>query len=275
MKQVDFFGTQVSRLILGDNSMVGLSYIPRQYKSVDMLNYWTAENCVSALFEAERNGINTFMAVADPFILRVIREYKNQGGTMHIMFQTYPPIDLNVNIVQMKPFNPITVYHQGTTADIWLEEGKVDFLRERIERLRAMGLPTGLATHDPEIMFRAEEENWGIDFYMASLQNPRKYAKEESTFLTGKEKETEFHLEDRAVMLEAIRKISKPCIVFKIFAGGQMFYDREPEEIPGLIKGSMEEVFGWIKGGDIVLIGAFQKDSNQIKENVDIANSLS
>jgi high-affinity K+ transport system ATPase subunit B len=167
---VDFFGTQVSRLILGDNSMAGLSYIPRQHKSAEMLDYWTAENCVKALFEAERCGINSYMAVADPFILRVIRQYKNEGGKMHIMFQSYPPVDLDVNIVQMKKLNPVVVYHQGTTADIWLEEGKVDFLRERIGRLKKMGLPTGLATHVPEVMFRAEEENWGVDFYMTCLQ---------------------------------------------------------------------------------------------------------
>jgi hypothetical protein len=268
---VDFFGTQVSRLILGDNSMVGLSYIPKQHKSVEMLDYWTADNCVKALFEAENCGINSFMAVADPFILRVIRQYKNEGGKMHIMFQSYPPVDLDVNIVQMKKLNPVVVYHQGTTADIWLEEGKVDFLRERISRLKAMGLPTGLATHVPEIMFRAEEENWGLDFYMTCLQNSRKYEKEESTFLTGKEKTIVFHLEDRQVMLEAIRKVQKPCIVFKIFAGGQMFYDKTPEEIPRMIEASMREVYAGIKPNDIVLVGAFQKLQNQIRENAEIA----
>ena len=268
---VDFFGTQVSRLILGDNSMVGHSYIPRQHKSDDMLDYWTAENCVKALFEAEACGYNTYMAVADPFILRVIRQYQNQGGTMNIMFQTFPPVDLAVNIVQMKKHNPVVVYHQGTTADIWLEEGKVDMLRERIKQLKDMGLPTGLATHVPEVLFRAEDENWGLDFYLTCLQNSRKYEKEASTFLTGKEKTIIFRLQDRAVMLEAVRQLDKPCIVFKIFAGGQMFYDKQPEEIPGLIEESMREVYAGIKPNDIVLVGAFQKLSNQIRENAEIA----
>lgn len=271
---VDFFGTQISRLILGDNSMVGLSYIPQQHKSAEMLDYWTAGNCVKALFEAESCGINAYMAVADPFILRVIRQYQNEGGKMHIMFQTYPPVDLDVNIVQMKKFNPVVVYHQGTTADIWLEEGKADFLRERIGRLKAMGLPTGLATHVPEVMFRAEEEHWGLDFYMTCLQNSRKYEKEESTFLSGKEKTIVFRLEDRKVMLEAIRQVQKPCIAFKIFAGGQMFYDKTPEEIPGMIEASMREVYAGIKPNDIVLVGAFQKFQNQIRENAVIAERV-
>ena len=85
---VDFFGTQVSRLIIGDNSFVGHSYIPKKHPSKEMLDFWTADQCVKALFEAEACGYNTYMAVADPFILRVIRQYKNEGGGMHIMFQT-------------------------------------------------------------------------------------------------------------------------------------------------------------------------------------------
>ncbi|MDR1972788.1 MAG: hypothetical protein LBQ46_12810 [Treponema sp.] len=271
LPRVDFFGIPVTRLITGDNSMEGLSYIPRRHPSSEMLDYWTADKCVEALFEAERCGYNTYMAVADPFLLRVIRQYKNEGGTMGIMFQTYPPIDLDVSMVQMGKLGPAAVYHQGTTADIWLEEGKADFLRERIKRLKGMGLPTGLATHVPEVLKRAEDEDWGLDFYMVCLQNSRKYEKEESTFLTGKEKTISFRPGDRWDMFPVIRAVGKPCIVFKIFAGGQLFYDRTEEEIPGLIEKSMREVYGNIKSGDIVLTGAFQKYKNQIRENAEIA----
>jgi hypothetical protein len=271
---VDFFGTPVTRLIIGDNSMEGLSYTPKLYLSSELTDYWTAPKCVEALFEAERCGMNTYMAVADPFLLRVIRQYKNEGGKMHIMFQTYPPIDLDVSMVQMRKLGPVAVYHQGTTADIWLEEGKVDFLRERIRRLKDMGIPTGLATHVPEILKRAEDEDWGLDFYMVCLQNSRKYEKEESTFLTGKEKTIVFRLGDRWDMFPVIRQVRKPCIVFKIFAGGQLFYDHGEADIPGLVERSMQEVYGNIKSGDIVLIGAFQKYKNQIRENTEICRRV-
>ncbi|MDR2747347.1 MAG: hypothetical protein LBB77_07875 [Treponema sp.] len=271
---VDFFGVPVTRLIIGDNSMEGLSYIPKQHLSSELLDYWTAERCVKALFEAEHCGYNAYMAVADPFLLRVIRQYKNEGGKMHIMFQTYPPVDLDVSMVQMKKHRPLAVYHQGTTADIWLEEGKAAFLRERIRRLKDMGIPTGLATHVPEVLRRAEEEDWGLDFYMVCLQNSRKYEKEESTFLTGKEKTIVFRLDDRWDMFPAIRETRKPCIVFKIFAGGQLFYDHREADIPGLIEKSMREVYGSIKDNDIVLVGAFQKYKNQIRENAEICGRV-
>jgi hypothetical protein len=274
LPRVDFFGIPVTRLIIGDNSMEGLSYIPKTQLSSELVDYWTADRCVKALFEAESCGMNTYMAVADPFLLRVIRQYKNEGGKMHIMFQTYPPIDLDVSIVQMKKLGPAAVYHQGTTADIWLEEGKEEFLKERIKRLRGMGIPTGLATHVPGILERAEEEDWGLDFYMACLQNSRKYEKEESTFLTGKEKTIVFRLGDRWDMFPVIRQVRKPCIVFKIFAGGQLFYDHGEEEIPGLVEKSMREVYGNIKPNDIVLIGAFQKYKNQIREDAEICGRV-
>jgi hypothetical protein len=274
LPRVDFFGTPVTRLIIGDNSMEGLSYIPKTHLSSELVDYWTADRCVKALFEAESCGMNTYMAVADPFLLRVIRQYKNEGGKMHIMFQTYPPIDLDVSIVQMRKLGPVAVYHQGTTADIWLEEGKEEFLKERIKRLRGMGIPTGLATHVPEILRRAEEENWGLDFYMVCLQNSRKYEKEESTFLTGKEKTIVFRLEDRWDMFPVIRQVQKPCIVFKIFAGGQLFYDHGEEDIPGMVEKSMREVYGNIKPNDIVLIGAFQKYKNQIREDAEICRRV-
>jgi hypothetical protein len=274
LPRVDFFGTPVTRLIIGDNSMEGLSYIPRQHLSSEMLDYWTADRCVRALFEAEKRGINAYMAVADPFLLRVIRQYRNEGGGMHIMFQTYPPIDLEVSMVQMRKLGPIAVYHQGTTADIWLEEGKAGFLRDRIRRLKDMGIPTGLATHVPEVLKRAEDEDWGLDFYMACLQNSRKYEKEESTFLTGKEKTIVFRLKDRWDMFPVIRQTPKPCIVFKIFAGGQLFYGRGEGEIPGLIEQSMREVFGNIKDGDIALVGAFQKYKDQIREDAEICGRV-
>ncbi|MDR1238672.1 MAG: hypothetical protein LBK27_01030 [Treponema sp.] len=267
---VDFFGTPVTRLIIGDNSMEGLSYIPKQHLSSEMADYWTADRCVRALFEAEQCGMNAYMAVADPFLLRVIRQYKNEGGKMHIMFQSYPPIDLAVSMVQMRKLGPVAVYHQGTTADIWLEEGKEELLRDRIRRLKDLGIPTGLATHVPELLKRAEDEDWGLDFYMVCLQNSRKYEKEESTFLTGKEKTIVFRTRDRWDMFPVIREVQKPCIVFKIFAGGQLFYDRGEAEIPGLIEQSMREVFSNIKDKDIVLVGAFQKYKNQIREDAEI-----
>lgn len=268
----DFFGIQVSRMILGDNPFNGHSYIPDIYSDDEMLDYYTADRCVKSLFEAEENGINTYMALASPFILRVIRQYRNQGGKMHIMFQSYPPIDLEVNINQMMACNPIAIYHQGGTFDYICEEGQTDEIHKRLELIRSSGVASGLGTHVPETVIQSEHEKWDVDFYMTCLYNARKTQRgQQSGFITGKPKQLVFYHEDRLLMFEAIRKAKKPCIAFKIFAGGQIFYGKTEAEIPETAEAAIKETYDNIKPNDMICVGVFQKEKNQIKENADAA----
>ena len=71
-------------------------------------------------------------------------------------------------------------------------------------------------------------------------------------------------------MLETLKKVEKPIIAFKIFAGGQMFLGKTQEEKRKLIKGAYDEVFSVLKPDDLAAIGVFQRDSDQIKENADL-----
>ena len=262
--KVDFFGTQVSRLVLGDNPFNGHSYIPDIHSGEEMMDYYTADRCVETLFEAEENGIDTYIALADPFILRIIRQYRNEGGKMKIIFQSYPNIELETNIRMMEKCSPIAIYHQGGTADYMCETGQVDLLRSRIKLIKQTGLPAGLGTHVPETVLKAEEEDWGVDFYMTCLYNARRTQRgQQSGFITGKPKYLVFYPEDRFLMFDVIRKIQKPCIAFKIFAGGQIFSGKAQEEIPAVIEAAFRETFENIKPNDLVSIGVFQKYKNQ------------
>ena len=181
--QVDFFGTQVTRLIVGDNPFSGHSYIPDIANGNEMMDYYTAERIVETLFEAERAGYNTYLPLACPFIQRVIRQYRNEGGTMKLIFQPYPPINLDVNLRQMMDWNPIAIYHQGTTTDYMVENGMIEELKDNIKRIKDAGVPAGLGTHVPETILRAEEEDWGVDFYMSCLYNARRTQRGEESGL--------------------------------------------------------------------------------------------
>jgi hypothetical protein len=122
---------------------------------------------------------------------------------------------------------------------------------------------------------RAEAENWGADFYMTCLYNARRTQRgEQSGFITGKPKYLVFYPEDRSLMFDVIKKVQKPCIAFKIFAGGQIFNDKSPEEIPAVVEAAFRETYANIKPNDLVCIGVFQKYKNQLKENVDIAKAV-
>ena len=263
---IDFFGTQVTRMIIGDNPFNGHVYIPEIYSKEEALDYYKAETIIKTMFKMEQLGFSAMLPLGDPFILRVIRQYQNEGGKLNWIFQAYPAISLPVNIRMMNECKPLAIYHQGTTTDGLCEASKTDIIRENLKYLKDNGLPVGLGTHVPETVLRSEYENWGVDFYVTCLHNTRKRGGQESSFITGKKKHTKFFMEDRAEMFSAIRQVSKPCIAFKIFAGGQIFYGKAPEEIPALIESTFREVYSNIKPADIAAVGVFQKNKDELQE---------
>ena len=111
-----------------------------------------------------------------------------------------------------------------------------------------------------------------MDFYVACLQNARRNREgEQSGFITGKTKSgLIFYPDDRPIMLDTLKKVEKPVVAFKIFAGGQMFLKKTEEEKREIIKGVYEEVFTSLKPNDVAAIGVFQRDKDQAKENMDL-----
>ena len=275
MKTVEFLGIPVTKVILGDNPFIGNSYVPDTYPRKEMFDYYQADKVLGALFAAEENGINTYMALADNYLIRLFQQYRREGGKMNIMFQTCPSTDLQANIWQMMECSPVAIYHQGSTLEEFLREDKKDLLMRRLELIRSTGVYVGLGTHVPEILLQAEREGWGMDFYVACLYNYQNQRKgEQSSFFTNKPKYIVFYPEDPPKMYEAIKQVNKPCVAFKIFAGGQVFNGKTPEEIPGVLEEVYTGVFGNIKPGDVACIGVYQKFKDQIKENVETANKV-
>jgi len=182
------------------------------------------------------------------------------------------PMDQDVSMRSLKKLNTIGIYHQGTTTDYNYETGNIESIKDSIKKFRDLGVPVGLGTHVPEVIEQAEEEDWGVDFYMVCLQNARRNRiGEPSGFITGKTKaELVFYPEDRPVMLETLKQVQKPIIAFKIYAGGQMFIGKTDDERRKLIKGVYEEVFSALKPNDLATIGVFQRDFDQLQENAEI-----
>lgn len=272
MINVDFFGHKVSKLIIGDNPINGHSYIEHRITGKDMKSWYTAERIKEALFKMEENGYNTMLPLADPYIIRILQEYRHDGGKMQFIFQPFMPLDQDVSIRDMMTLDPIGIYHQGTTTDYLYETGECEKIVAMMDKYKSMGIPVGLGTHRPEVIELCEKEGWGADFYLACLQNARKGREgEQSGFLTGKAKTAlTFYPEDRPVMLETLKKINKPIIAFKLFAGGQMLVDKDEETKKALIKGAYEEVFSALKPNDMAAIGVFQRDSDQITQNAEL-----
>lgn len=271
MDNVSFFGRSVSKLIVGDNPFNGHSYIVDKTPGREMFEFYTADRILETLFAVEKSGINTMLPLADPFIIRLLGEYERAGGKLQWIFQPYMPMDQRVSVRQMSGLhNTIGVYHQGTTTDFCHETGRTGEILDRIRIYRTLGVPVGLGTHRPDVIDRCVREGWDVDFFVACLHNARRNREgEQSGFITGKLKsDLVFRPDDRPVMLRCLQQYDKPVIAFKIFAGGQMFLNKTEAEIRERIKGAYDEVFTALKPDDIAAIGVFQRDKDELSEDV-------
>lgn len=273
---VDFFGRRVSRLILGDNPFNGHSYIPDFATGIEMNDFYTEDKIIETLFNAEKAGINTILPLACSKMFGVFPRYFETGGKMQIIFQPYPAESVEENFKKMLEWKPIAIYHQGTTTDYLTETDQTDIIKKNIAVFKSAGIPIGLGTHVPETIIKAEEENWGIDFYMASLYNARINRRgEQSGFITGKTKaDLFFYPDDRFLMYEIIKKVNKPFIAFKIFAGGQIFTGKPEREYEATAENMLREVYANIKPNDIAAVGVFQRDKNLIAQNAALVKKI-
>jgi len=273
-----FFGHDITRVMVGDNPAHSNTYIPDLISWDEMTEYYTHENRVKMLTRAIETGYNTILALASPEMLAVLCQLKNEGKKMHIIFQSYPPDierfkDAIDNLIE---FDPIGIYHQGTTGEALIENEDIDTYLSNVEHIRSKGLPAGMAFHDPANLERAERENWGADFYVLCPYNSRRNRKgEQSSFITGKSKSSlVFHPDDRHTMYPLIRSVKQPVIVIKALAGGQILIGKSKEEYPAVIKEYLTEAFNSIKPIDTICIGVFQRDIDQLKQNADIVSEI-
>lgn len=272
MKTVSFFGHTASKLILGDNPMNGYSYIGHRIPGKEMVEYYTAEKFLETLFHAEELGYKTMLPLADPFVIRMLKEYRREGGKLQFIFQPFRGVYPDFSIRQMMEVEPIGIYHQGTTTDDLFEADRCGEILEMVEKFRVMGIPVGLGSHRPDVIEKSEKEGWPVDFYVACLQNPRI----DRTGVPGGYLPADtlpgwvFYPQDRKVMLDVLSKTDKPVIAYKIFAGGQMFEGLDPQTKRQKILDTYQEVFSVLKPDDMAAIGIFQRDMDQLKEDAEV-----
>lgn len=280
MKYVDFFGHKVSKLICGDNPFNGHSYITHIIPGAEMKNYHTESKIIDAMHQMEELGINTMLPLADPYIIRILQHYRADGGKMNFIFQTFAPFMLNYDLAQMSirqmmSVDPIGIYLSGTYTDVRFETDRTHEVIGMLNCLKTSGIKTGFGSHRPELIELCEKEGWGADFYMACMYNLRRNREgQDSGFITGKSKSDVKAIipGDRAVMLDTLKKIDKPIIAFKIFAGGQMLAEKEEAERRALIKDAYDTIFTSLKPNDFATMGIFQRDHDQLTENVSVFN---
>jgi hypothetical protein len=259
--RVNFGSTPISRLVVGGNPVSGFSHSSEPLSN-EMLDYFTVSNVKKLLRDCEQAGINAWQSRADRFVMRVLREYRGEGGRIEWIAQTASELgDINRNIKEIAAVGAIGAYNHGSNTDALWTSGKIETVHDRLKVMRQAGLRVGLGTHTPEVIDYAESKDWDVDFYMTCLYNLSR-SKQDAEKLAGGTVEGEFFYEpDRKRMLERVRKASKQCLIFKVYGAGRRCRSQED------MRAALSEAFAYAKPSDVVVIGMFPKHKDQVTEN--------
>jgi hypothetical protein len=246
---VPFGPHRLSRLIVGGNPVSGNSHVSAAL-SREMRDYFTAANVKAMLRRSEECGINTWQSRGDRHILRLLNEYRLEGGRIQWIAQTASELaDIPRHVRELASAGAIGVYHHGSATDKYWDAGKIDRVRDLLKVMRDAGVRVGLGTHIPEVIDYVESKDWDVDYYMTCLYNLSRPGQEQ------------FREPDRELMLDRVRRTRRQCLLFKIYGAGRRC--GSPEQM----RAALREAFGAAKPSDCVVIGMFPKHREQVEEN--------
>jgi hypothetical protein len=251
----------VSQLIVGGNPVSGNSHTSSALDRA-MRDYFTAANTKKLLARCEQAGINTWQSRGDRHILRLLNEYRLEGGRIQWIAQTASELaDIPRHIRELASAGAIAIYHHGAQTDKFWRAGKIETAREMCKIMRDAGVQVGLGSHIPEVIDYAESKAWDVDFYMTCVYN-RGRTKEEDEQLAGRKLDEQLFWDpDREKMLAKVRQTSKPCLIFKVYGAGRKCGS------PAEMLDALRLVFRYARPTDAVVLGMFPKDKEQVVEN--------
>jgi len=251
----------LSRLIVGGNPVSGNSHVSPAMDT-EMRDYFTSTNIKQMLASCERAGINTWQSRGDRHILRMLHEYRQEGGRIQWIAQTATEYaDLRRNIREIAAERPIAIYHHGSSTDNAWRAGKIDSVRDALKMMRDAGALAGIGTHIPEVIDYIESKGWDADFYMACVYNLSR-TREECAALAGRPVDGELFWDgDREQMLKRVKATTKPCLIFKVYGATRQSRTAADR------RAAMNLAFQHAKPSDAVVVGMFPKHQEQIREN--------
>lgn len=200
---------EVSRLILGSNPFWGYSHQSGD-RDREMREYHTDEIIAKVLDEAAANGITALASPPDKRWVELYTKYLAGGGKLKIWIAQChgAPEKMEEEIDYAVKGGAKAIFIQGHRTEVEFDKGNFDRLRAWVDRIKAAGLPAGLAAHYPQIHLEIEKRKFPTDFYYQCFYNVTK---------SGDWGEGE-----RKAAVETIRRIEKPVVAYKILAAGRL-----------------------------------------------------
>ena len=165
METVQFQHLTVSRLILGSNPFSGFSHQSPEMDQT-MRHYFTTARIKETLRQAESLGVNTLIARADFHVMRMLMEYRDEGGTLQWFAQTCPEVGSHeACILRAEDHGAKACHLHGGVMDNAFAQGKLDDVQPALDLIRSRGMLAGIAAHNHRVIEWAEE-HLDLDYYL-------------------------------------------------------------------------------------------------------------
>ena len=259
MPQISLGKYSISRLIVGCHNIDGGSHMS-PFLDREMHDYYTPERAVKTLRRCEEVGINAWQGHERGTLLGIYNRHRQSGGKMYLFGLTGSDEDI-------RPFTKIdgliAIAHHGEVTDALFKQGKLDIVHDRLKRIRDAGLLVGVSTHMPDVVDAVESKGWDVDYFQTCVyERHRDEAALEKLLGHVPVSVGEVYLKsDPPRMFKAIRQTKRPCLAFKILAAGRR-HDVEQ---------AFQETFAGIKPTDAVIVGIYDRYSDQAGQNAALA----
>jgi hypothetical protein len=245
MQYVQFHHLTVSRLMLGSNPFSGFSHQGVD-RDDEMRHYFSTQRVKETLFSAEAEGVNALIARTDFHVIRMLLEYRDEGGTLQWFAQTCPEVGSHTICIERAAQNQAKAVHlHGGVMDYAFAQGLLDDVQPALNLIREKGMLAGIAAHNPKVIAWAEE-NLDLDYYLCCYYNPTP-RDEHAEHIHGAEER--YLEEDRRKMTDLIPSLSRPVVHYKVMAAGR----NDPAQAFAFAAAKMRE-------NDTVCIGVYPKD---------------
>ncbi|MCS7304390.1 MAG: hypothetical protein NZ602_04705 [Thermoguttaceae bacterium] len=266
LPQISLGPYKISRLICGSNCFNAGSHLSI-FVNYEMRAYYTDEQILKTLRRCEQVGINAWQG-SGPRNAQLHRRLREMGSQM-----LYLAIDAGdaESIRSLKEAGCIAIAHHGERTDQLFKAGRLDQVREYLKKVRDAGLLVGVSTHMPAVVEEIESRGWDLDYYMTCVYE-RHRSKEELEKLLGQAPIPvgEVYLPmDPPRMYRAIRATGRPCLAFKILAAGRL------SERKQWVEEAFQQTFAHIKPTDAVIVGIYDRYSDQPAENAEYVRRFS
>ena len=250
----------VSRLVIGGNPFSGFSHQNAE-RDAEMRDYYTTARIKETLAACEQNGINTFFGRVDNHIVRLLREYWNEGGRIQWFAQTateYGSEHANIRLAAAN--GAIACYlHGGAVASYYREDRLAD-ARASLELIAELGMVPGLASHNPDIHVAAQELGLPFEFHMYCFYQLDGYQGRQDGFSP----DDRFREEDRRRAVAMRPQLERQVFAYKVLAAGR----NDPHE-------ALKLAYSNLRASDGVVIGMFTGDNpNMVADNVQLVNGI-